>query len=81
MYGIIVFGKASNKELINDQLSNIDVNLMEWLRSKKIPLASSCNGEGICKKCVINTDILACKVKLTDLVNAQNLIYIEISYL
>ncbi len=81
MYGIIVFGKASNKELINDQLSNIDVNLMEWLRSKKIPLASSCNGEGICKKCVINTDILACKVNLSDLVNAQNLIYIEISYL
>ena len=34
--------------------SNKEENLYKFLRENKVPVASSCKGEGICGKCVIS---------------------------
>lgn len=61
-------------------------DLLEVLRNSQLPIASSCDGEGVCKKC----DVLINKVEyLTCQINAKKLIQqlqfndynIEISYL
>lgn len=52
---ITVFGKASNKQvaklIVTD--SELDLTLMDFLRARGIPVASSCYGEGVCRKCVV----------------------------
>lgn len=84
-------GLASQKSLMTFSKSEwpIEISLMEFLISKGFPIASSCNGEGQCKKCVINEDILSCQVKQTDALHNLNIseeefnneIVITISYL
>ncbi len=45
--------------------SELDDNLLVWLRKKKITIASSCDGKGVCKKCNIQNDLLTCELTLT----------------
>lgn len=61
--------------------SALDLSLLEFLRQEKIPIASSCLGEGVCRKCVFNTNKLACQFTLSDLFAQSHDVVIKISYL
>lgn len=56
-------------------------NLLKWLRSKDITIASSCDGEGICKKCVIQNGWLTCEMTLESFLKRQPDGKIFVSYL
>ena len=62
MFEVRVFGQASHTEIKTIELSksDLDKTILEVLQENGIPIASSCMGEGICKKCVINDNILSC---------------------
>jgi hypothetical protein len=68
---IEVHGIASGKVIKFDCFSNteLDMSLMIFLQSKNIPIASTCLGEGVCKKCVVNDDMLSCQIKVRELIN------------
>lgn len=76
-------GLASKKTIKSISLSKDDLgNLMDFLRNHNIPIASSCYGEGVCKKCIVNKNILSCQVKVEDIYNKNDREYeIEIDYL
>lgn len=54
--------------------------ILEFLTEKGFPMASSCRGEGICKKCFFNQNLLGCKFRLKDL-KVRKIEVIEIDYL
>jgi ferredoxin len=64
MSKIIVKGLASGKTVSQLNSPKLSISLLDFLRQNNIPIASSCQGEGICKKCVFNKDKLACKLIL-----------------
>lgn len=76
MQRLVVYAQASKKEHIH-HLSKKDkeMDALKWLQKNDYPIASSCDGEGICKKCIINENLLACQVKMKDLTS------ITISYI
>lgn len=80
---ITVKGRASEKVLLEESLTSKDnINLMEYLRAKNIPIASACFGDGVCQKCKITLNqntVLSCQLMLSDLTN--NDILIEVDYL
>jgi Na+-transporting NADH:ubiquinone oxidoreductase subunit NqrF len=80
-----IFGKASGKTVqtwkFADETQLPLLSILEFLRKEKIPIASSCFGEGICKKCVFNGDQLGCQINLKDLFNQSTQAVIEIDYL
>lgn len=49
----------------------LDMNLLKWLRERGVTIASSCDGEGVCKKCVIQNDWLTCKLTLKEFLERQ----------
>lgn len=87
MQSIEVIGLASGKIIktfiINDKLwDNLqDISLMEFLHTKNVPVASSCHGEGICQKCVVNNDLLSCQISLKKFLKQSANQKIYISYL
>lgn len=68
MYKIRVFGRASGKVVKEIVLSekHLEKDLLEILQDSGIPVASSCNSEGVCKKCVFNEDLLSCQLTLRE---------------
>lgn len=62
MFEVVIFGKASQTQVMIIEISKSDLQktILEFLREKGIPVASSCLGEGICTKCVINDELLSC---------------------
>ena len=80
-----ILGKASGKTvkiwrfLDESQIPNLSV--LEFLRKEKVPMASSCFGEGICQKCVFNNDQLGCQIQLRDLFTQSTQALVEIDYL
>lgn len=56
-------------------------NLLKWLRKNAITIASSCDGEGVCKKCTIQNDWLTCKLTLEEFFERQPDGKIFITYL
>jgi Na+-transporting NADH:ubiquinone oxidoreductase subunit NqrF len=82
MQQIVVYGEASKKKLLISTVdeSELDESALKWLRERNIPIASSCNGDGVCKKCSINNGILSCKITIRELIQ-NNLGLISISYL
>jgi Na+-transporting NADH:ubiquinone oxidoreductase subunit NqrF len=58
-----------------------DENLLDFLKSKNIPIASSCNGEGVCKKCVIQNEILTCQISIKEFIVTYPNQAVEVSYL
>jgi Na+-transporting NADH:ubiquinone oxidoreductase subunit NqrF len=87
MYTLIVFGNASKSNVATINISPKEklTNLLQILMDHKIPIASSCFGEGVCQKCVINDGLLACKTTFMDLLqgvdSSQNIITISLDYL
>ena len=65
-----VYGKASKKIIKEIEITNkvSKENLMNFLREKEIPIASSCYGEGICRKCIVNKDLLSCQIYLDQVI-------------
>lgn len=76
-----VFGKASNKIIAVISFNEVvdgDKNLMNFLINNKITVASSCNGEGKCKKCIINNDVVSCQITVINFIrNFGNTIVIN----
>jgi len=82
MSSLTIKGSASGKTVavINCD-GHEDENLMEFLRSQGIPLASSCLGMGVCEKCVINNNLLSCMYTVAQYISATSNQPIEISYI
>lgn len=78
---ITVFGKASQKVVATLEIEQEGEILMFFLMRKGLPIASSCAGEGVCKKCVINQDILSCQLTVADWLREFPQIPVEVSYL
>ena len=59
--------------------------LMDFLREQGFAIASSCYGEGVCRKCVVNEDVLSCQVRMKDcarqLAKEKNEVLVTVSYL
>jgi Na+-transporting NADH:ubiquinone oxidoreductase subunit NqrF len=65
------------------QYSTIDLdrNLLYWLRANGITIASSCDGEGVCKKCVIQSDWMTCMMTVKDFIERERRAVVEVNYL
>lgn len=79
---VTVIGLASgNNWKVDFQEGDSDKNLLSLLRSHHITIASSCDGAGVCKKCVIQNDWLTCKLTLKEFLQRQRDGMIYVSYL
>lgn len=75
-----VIGLASKKEnIIAPSPEELKLTVMDFLLKRGYPIASSCSGEGICKKCVVNEVLVSCQIKLEDFLEQNS--EIKISYL
>ncbi len=84
---LIVKGQASGKTLFSTkEVFPKDTNLLDYLRKKGIPVASSCYGDGVCKKCVVilnGKNVLSCEISSQNLfmTHLDKIVIIEIEYL
>lgn len=63
MQVIKVFGKASQTARhFEVTASEEEENLLQWLRLKGVTMASSCDGKGVCRKCIIQQDLTTCEM-------------------
>lgn len=79
---IEVIGLASGKlvKTIEVQHEHEQMSLMDFLRAHKIPVASSCFGEGVCRRCKVNQGLLSCQIKMIDYLKTQPT-QVEIDYI
>jgi Na+-transporting NADH:ubiquinone oxidoreductase subunit NqrF len=79
---IEVKGLASKtSRLIEFSDADLETDLLTLLRSRGVTVASSCDGEGVCKKCNIQNGWLTCELTLKDFLERQPDGKIEIGYL
>ena len=80
-----VFGEASLKTVLTTQIEGTpNIDLMSYLQSFNLPIASSCQGEGVCEKCILkvnNNKLLSCQHTIKSLMNNTPKIQVEIGYL
>lgn len=58
---------SQRQDILSVKKEEEEIILLEYLKKiKQYPIASSCNGEGVCKKCVFNNDLLLCETKVID---------------
>lgn len=86
MKDLIVFGRASQKVVMTIPIApeDLSTNLMELLLDNGIPVASSCNGDGACLKCILTANgekILSCQIDLADLFQDHDSVTVIFSYL
>lgn len=85
MKRLIINGGASKKEItLFISPSSMRDNLLNFLRDREIPVASSCGGDGICQKCVCvikEEKILTCMTTVAEVLNGQESATLTISYL
>ncbi len=64
---IVIKGRASQRIYFQGELlpEEKKLTILEFIKLKEIPIASSCGGEGVCKKCVINGNIVSCMHLMT----------------
>ena len=82
----IIYGKASGKVIKNISVTSVqlDMYLMDFLLDHHIPVASSCNGEGICQKCIVTVNAqtsLSCQVKVSEFFLKSDIQTLTFSYL
>lgn len=71
---ISVYGTASKKEWqLTVKRHHLHLSLMDFLILNKFPIASSCRGEGSCRKCVYDENELSCQIKMKTLLESKNL--------
>lgn len=88
-YTLKIFGEASQKTIAEfhfEQLpALISQGLMGWLREQKIPIASSCYGDGVCRRCKVvdqhQGEILSCMTTFEELFSQNKETTISIGYL
>lgn len=74
---LTIKGSASQKSTTLTPLSSeLELSLMDFLIKHGFTIASSCSGEGICKKCVVNDDLISCQIKVKDCLELHPLIAI-----
>ena len=79
---VTIVGLASGrKQFLSYAADEVKENLMAWLRKNSITIASSCDGEGVCKKCVIQNEWMTCQLTLEEFLQRQPDGQIMISYL
>ena len=83
---LIIYGRASQKEIKNIIITTNDLKLklMDLLQTYNIPVASSCNGDGICLKCTVTINdekILSCQYDIADIFKDQDSVTVVFSYL
>lgn len=80
---IKILGLASKKELIFTYTDrDLDTLLFDFLKSKEVHIASSCSGNGVCRKCIVtvaSTEVLTCQISLRKLLKIGN--SVTVSYL
>lgn len=77
----MIFGKASNKvKSLTYSQSDLDLKVLDYLIKNNLPIAYSCKSNGVCKKCVINEEVLSCGISLKDFLKMYGNT-IEVSYL
>lgn len=86
MKKLTVTGLASKKLVLSLDISYsvFDMTLMDLLLRNGIPVASSCGGDGICRKCVVTINeesILSCQKSVRDLFREADLVELTFSYL
>lgn len=59
--------------------SELELSLLDFLHSKNIGIASSCSGDGVCEKCVVNDKLLSCQIKIKDVLTKN--ITVSVDYL
>jgi len=75
---IEVKGLASGKLYsFSPSPEELKLNTLFYLKDvKSLPVASSCDGEGICKKCNFNQDKLLCNYKVSEINELINISYL-----
>ena len=78
---LVIEGTASSTvKFISLEPSDLGLNLLKCLHEKGLPIASSCRGRGACQRCLINDDVLACSMLVSEfLIKYGN--RIKVSYL
>ncbi len=74
-----VFGRASQKIVGDFPIKDPNEILMFFLMRHGLPIASSCAGDGVCKRCAVNGDILSCQTRVGDWTDENE--QVEIDYL
>ena len=82
---IHIFGQASGKHFY-EMVHSVDLkkSLLNFLSEKGYPIASSCNGQGVCAQCRFNENLLSCQVNVGQILEncRENSNYeVKISYL
>lgn len=80
MIEIVGLASQSSRSIEYSQ-EDLDTLLLNWLRKKEITIASSCDGEGVCKKCGIQNGWLTCELTLRSFLKLQNDGKIYVGYL
>lgn len=79
---VTVRGLASGKDFpVNYENFDLALDLLSFLRLKGVTIASSCDGEGVCKKCVIQNGWLTCEMTLEEFLKCRPDGIIEVAYL
>lgn len=79
---IRVKGRASGTtRTIEVPESDLDELLLFWLRKNGVTIASSCDGEGVCKRCEIQNGWLTCQMTVGLLLRRSPAGEVEVSYL
>ena len=61
---ITILGNASKKKNTLKDISEeeLQCSLLIFLTKRGLPISHSCRGEQVCKKCIINSDLLSCSI-------------------
>jgi len=89
MLKLDIYGMASGKRIKEIKItSSLEENLLSILTKHSLPIASSCDGLGLCQKCIVSINrktYLSCQIQVKTPLFLENkkLSYakVEISYL
>ncbi|EQC44311.1 hypothetical protein [Bacteriovorax sp. Seq25_V] len=79
---LTIKGLASGKiiKVIPVSEAEASLNLLLFLSARSIPIASSCSGENVCKKCKINGELISCTYTVGEFISKHGEV-VTVSYL
>lgn len=85
-YLLKIEGLASNRVVKTIEITSLQLeeNLMDFLLAHSVPVASSCSGKGVCKKCICiyrDSEILTCQKSLIHLFSKEREVTIYFKHL
>lgn len=67
---IDIIGIASGKNnTVRIYPSDHNKTMLDFLTQKKLPIASSCSGRAICRKCITQDGLLLCQYKVSEYIS------------